>query len=126
MSLSEREQRILSEIEREFASSPLPDRVLLGVRLPFRGRPPAAVSADRRRWASGHPGRLVAMVTGLLVGIAILSAGLVLGDAAMMAGGAVLTQLGPFAVLLAGLFRGRPAGAAGGVPGTGASRTGPR
>jgi hypothetical protein len=126
MSLSEREQRILSEIEREFASSPLPGRVPLGMRLPFRSRPPAAARARWRRRANGHLGWLVAMVAGLLVGIAILSAGLVLGVPAMMAGGAVLTQLGPFAALLAGLFRGRLPRPAGGVPGSRASRIDPR
>jgi hypothetical protein len=72
------------------------------MRLPFRSRPPAAASARWRRGANGNLGWLAAMITGLLAGIAILTAGLVLGVPAMMAGGAVLTQLSPFAVWLAG------------------------
>jgi hypothetical protein len=124
MSLSEREQRILSEIEREFAAAPSRGRMPPGARLPFRSHLPAAAPA--RRGANGHPGWHAAMVAGLLAGIAILSAGLVLDIPALMAGGAVLTQLGPFAVLLAGLFRGRPSRPADGVPGGGTGRTSPR
>jgi hypothetical protein len=126
MSLSEREQRILSEIERELASAPSRGHMLSGVRLPFRSRPPAAAPAPRRRGANEHLGWLVAMVTGLLAGIAILSAGLALDVPAMMAGGAVLTQVSPFAAWLAGLLRGRPPGPADGVPGSGTSSTGPK
>ena len=49
---------------------------------------------------------IAAMVGGLLVGIALLSAGLALDVPGMMIGGAVLTQLSPVTVsLLAGVFR---------------------
>lgn len=77
MSLSEREQRILDELEQDLASSPL---------------------ARWRRRTNGSAGRIaavIAAVVGLLAGIAILSAGVALGVPGMMIGGAVLTQLCP-------------------------------
>jgi formate/nitrite transporter FocA (FNT family) len=87
MSLSAREQRILREIERELAKS-----------------------KRDGRW-------LAAMIGGLVIGIAILSAGVALGNPAMMIGGAVLTQLSPAALvargLIAALFRARQTGATG-------------
>lgn len=80
MSLSEREQRILGEIERDLAMS--------------------APSTSHRLAV------LIAVIASLLAGIAILSAGLALGVPGMMIGGAALTQLGPLLALLNGLFRG--------------------
>jgi hypothetical protein len=73
MSLSAREQRILREIELELARS-----------------------TRDARW-------LPVMIAGLVAGIAILSAGVALGNPAIMIGGAVLTQLSPAASVLRGL-----------------------
>ena len=74
MSLSAREQRILGEIERELTES-----------------------SRRDAW-------LAAMIAGLLAGIAILWAGVVLRIPAMMISGAVLTQLSPVALVTRGLL----------------------
>jgi hypothetical protein len=73
MSLSAREQRILRDIELELARS-----------------------TRDARWVA-------VLLSGLLAGIAILSAGVALGNPAMMIGGAVLTQLSPAALVLRGL-----------------------
>ncbi len=50
------------------------------------------------------------MVAGLLAGIALLAAGLVLDLPGAAIGGAALTQLGPGAGCLASAFRRRPGG----------------
>ena len=85
MSLSARERRILSELERDLAA---PDRMPFG--------------ADFR-WVA-------TMITGLIVGIATLSAGLVLGMPSIAVVGAALTQLGPAAGVAAADARRRAAG----------------
>jgi hypothetical protein len=107
MSLSAREQRILREIEHELASSwPPLDHMPAGARLASRERPAVTAPARWRRGADGIFGWVAAMVGGLLVGIALLAAGLVLDVPGMMIGGAVLTQLSPVTVsLLSGLSR---------------------
>jgi hypothetical protein len=74
MSLSAREQRILSKLECDLAA---PSRMPTG--------------ADFRRVAT--------MTAGLVVGIAIVSAGLVLGIPSMTISGAALTRLGPLVVV---------------------------
>jgi hypothetical protein len=48
------------------------------------------------------------MSTGLLIGIAVLSAGLVLGMPSMAMGGMALTQLAPVVGWVASAFRRRP------------------
>lgn len=73
MSLSAREQRVLFEIERDLAKS---------------NRDAAWVTA---------------MIAGLVVGIAILSAGGLLGIPAMMVAGTVLAQLSPVVLVARGL-----------------------
>jgi len=74
MPLSARELRILSEIERDLAES-----------------------SRRAAWVVG-------MIVGLVAGIAILWAGVVLGIPAMIVSGAVLTQLSPVALVTRGLL----------------------
>jgi uncharacterized membrane protein len=74
MPLSARELRILSEIERDLAES-----------------------SRRAVW-------VCAMLAGLLVGIALLWAGVVLGIPAMIVSGAVLTQLSPVALVTRGFL----------------------
>jgi predicted lipid-binding transport protein (Tim44 family) len=87
MSLSAREQRILSEIENHLtAAEPLLGRALAGMRLRHWRR------LSHHRLRSGQ-GWAVAMLAGLLAGIALLTAGLVLGMLAMVIGGTALTQL---------------------------------
>ena len=84
MSLSAREQRILSEIERHLtASEPLLGRALASMRPGLRASGGAGAS----------PRRAIVMVIGLLAGIALLSAGLVLNALPMVIGGSALTQL---------------------------------
>lgn len=94
MSLSEREQRILDEIERDLAApEPQPGRVEARLRVALRGR--------ALRWRSavrGNAGWVAVMIAGLLAGIGLLSAGLVAGVLAMAVCGAVLTQLCPVSV----------------------------
>jgi len=78
MSLSSREQRILSEIERGLtASEPSLGRALATMRHGSRAG---------QAWALG-------VIAGLLAGIAVLWAGLVLGVLGMVIGGTALTQL---------------------------------
>ncbi len=96
MSLSEREQRILGEIERDLAAS-----------APLTTRLPLAVRRRGTKEGAGRLPVLIAVFASLLAGIAILSAGLALGVPGMMIGGAALTQVSPFLARLNGLFRGR-------------------
>jgi len=94
MPLSAREQRILDEIERGLrAPGPLRGRILARARSGFRGR-----AVHWRHGAWGNTGWIAAMAVGLLAGIAVLSAGLVLGVPGVIVGGAVLTQLSPVCV----------------------------
>jgi hypothetical protein len=98
MTLSAREERILSEIERGLtASEPLLNRALASMRLGVRTGRAAhpTIGGDAGR------GWVIAILTGLLVGIALLSAGLVLDVLAMAIAGAALTQLSLVAVWLA-------------------------
>lgn len=94
MSLSAREQRILSEIERDLtASESLLGRALAGMRVGLRSRIAASKATYRPRGRNASPGWVIAMITALIIGIGLMSAGLVLGSAAMAIGGAALTQL---------------------------------
>jgi len=95
MSLSEREQRILDEIERYLsAAEPWPGRILAGARL--------ALCAQAARWrhaVRGNAGWVAVMIAGLLAGIGLLSAGLASGVLVMAFCGGLLTQLSPLSVL---------------------------
>jgi hypothetical protein len=93
MTLSAREERILGEIERDIMESePLLGRALASMRLGLRTR--AATKPARRPVGVGASrGWAIAMITVLLVGIAVLSAGLVLDVLAMVIAGIALTQL---------------------------------
>jgi hypothetical protein len=110
MSLSAREQRILSEIERDLtAAEPLLGRALASMRLGLRDR----VAIDRRahppqRGGNASMGWVIAMLAVLLAGIAVVSAGLVLDVLAMAIGGAALTQLSLVAGWLARALRPAP------------------
>lgn len=108
MSLSERERRILAEIERELAgSAPLAGPLRWRVWLPLRAR---LAGSGPARWLRprGRAGWIAVMVAGLLAGIALLTAGVVLDVPGAVIGGAALTQLGPVAGWLASAFRRRP------------------
>jgi hypothetical protein len=102
MSLSAREQRILSKIEREIAAvEPLLDRALATMGLGLRDRAVAGRPALRDRGSRAGQGWAVGVLAGLLAGIAVLSAGLALGVLAMVIGGTALTQLSLIAGWLA-------------------------
>jgi hypothetical protein len=97
MTLSERDQRILREIEHSLASTePRLDRALNTGRLAAL-RWPSAVelhhAADRKRqiWAAGA-------VASLLAGIALLAAGLMLNSLVLTWVGIPLAQFGPTAI----------------------------
>ena len=84
--MSAREQRTLGEIERSLtASEPLRGRALASM------RPGARTSGGAAATASQH--WVIAMITGLLAGIALLSAGLVLDVLPLVFAGAALSQL---------------------------------
>ena len=101
MSLSAREQRILSEIERDLtATEPLLGRALASMRLGLRDRMVTGGHAPRPRGRTGPERWLTVMLTGLAAGIAVLSAGLGLGLLAMVIAGTALAQLS----LIAGWF----------------------
>lgn len=102
MSLSAREQRILSEIERDLtAAEPLLGRALASMRLGLWprmviGTPGRPRGSTARRGANRGPAVAMisaAVVIGLAAGIAVLSTGLMLDILAMVIGGAALTQL---------------------------------
>jgi hypothetical protein len=108
MPLSAREEQILSEIERDIAASePLLGRALASMRLGLRAR--GAVGRPAHRLVGGNAGRgwAIAMIAVLLVGIGVLSAGLVLGVLALVIGGVVLTQLSLVTGWLARALRAR-------------------
>jgi hypothetical protein len=108
MSLSAREQRILSEIERDLtATEPILGRALASMRLSLRDRTVIGRRARQPRGINRLRGWAIAMITGLLVGVALLSAGLVLNVLPMAIGGAALTQLSPVAGWLARALRAR-------------------
>jgi len=91
VSLSARDQRILSEIADDMAAAePRLARALTSARLPaLRRRPLVAVGQQ-------HAGAwIAAILASLLAGIALLTAGLVLDILALACVGAVMTQLGP-------------------------------
>ena len=97
MSLSARDQRILSEIARELsAAEPRLARALATGRLPSLWR---RLLAARLRRRPVQATRLVPVViiTSLATGIALLTTGLVLGILVLCCAGAVLIQFGPAA-----------------------------
>lgn len=109
MSLSARDQRILSEIADDMtAAEPRLARALTSARLPvLRRRALVAVGQQ-------HAGAwIAAILASLLAGIALLTAGLVLDILALACVGAVMTQLGPAVGYLCARVRrsrlGRPA-----------------
>jgi hypothetical protein len=108
MSLSEREQRILAEIERDLAAPELSGRGALRKMRPLPSRLAALAPVRRRRAVRRNAGWLAIMLGGLLAGIALLLAGLALGVPGMAVGGAALTQLSPAVGWLASAFRRRP------------------
>jgi len=92
VSLSAREQRILSEIARDLAAAePRLARALTTVRLPALRRRPLVARRGHR-----YPGAWAAVVlASLLAGIAFLTAGLILDILALACAGAVMTQVSP-------------------------------
>jgi hypothetical protein len=108
MTLSAREQRILSEIERELtAAEPLLGRALASMRLGLRGRRSAGSAARRLTGGSARQAWVIGMVGLLLAGIALLSVGLALDLLAAVIVGIVLTQLSLFAGWFARALSGR-------------------
>jgi hypothetical protein len=107
MSLSAREQRILSEIERDLtATEPLLGRALASMRL---GRRDRVVSGERARRPRGGPrGWVIVMITGLVAGIAVSSAGFLFRVLAMVLVGTALAQLSLVAGWLARALSTRP------------------
>ena len=94
MSLSARDQRILSAIADDMAAAePRLARALTSARLPvLRRRPLVAVGQQ-------HAGAwIAAILASLLAGIALLTAGLVLDILALACVGAVMTQFSPAAI----------------------------
>jgi hypothetical protein len=108
MSLSAREQRILSEIARDLAAvEPRLARALATARLPPLRRRALVSGGDRQP----RPGAwIAAILASLLAGIALLAIGLALNILALAAAGAV-TQFSPAALsyLWARTRRPRPA-----------------
>lgn len=92
--MSAREQRILSEIERDLtATEPLLGRALASMRLGRRGRVVTGARARRPRDSNGPQGWVITMVTGLVAGIALMTAGFLCEVLAMVLVGTALTQL---------------------------------
>ncbi|WP_300605814.1 DUF3040 domain-containing protein [Trebonia sp.] len=94
MSLSARDQRILDEIEQDFAATePRLARALAA------GRPPGPGRGLRPAAARNRPGRGISppvlVVSCLGAGVAMLAAGLVLGIVALACAGFVITQVSP-------------------------------
>jgi len=91
VSLSARDQRILSEIADDMAAAePRLARALTSARLPALRRRPLVAAGQQ------HAGAwIAAILASLLAGIALLTAGLVLDILALACVGAVMTQLGP-------------------------------
>jgi hypothetical protein len=93
MSLSARDQRILTEIARDLAAAePRLARALATARLPVPRRSALVATDDGQR----RPGTwIAAILASLLAGIALLTAGLVLNIPALACAGAVMTQISP-------------------------------
>jgi hypothetical protein len=109
MSLSARDQRILSEIAHELAAGePRLARALTRTRLPVLRRRPLVAGGQQR-----HGAWIAAILASLLAGIALLTAGLVLGILALACAGAVMTQFSPAAL---GYLRARRRGSQLGRP----------
>jgi len=109
MSLSARDQRILTEIARDLAAAePRLARALTTARLPVLRRRAlvGAGSGPQRPWPW-----VAAILASLLAGIGLLTAGLVLDILALAYAGAVMTQFSPAALgfLRARARRPRPA-----------------
>ena len=93
MSLSAREQRILSEIERDLtAAEPLLGRALASMRLGLRDKMAIGPRARRPRGGNGYQAWVIAMLTGLVAGIALLSAGFLCKVLPLVFVGTALTQ----------------------------------
>ncbi|HEY6495586.1 MAG TPA: DUF3040 domain-containing protein [Trebonia sp.] len=108
MTLSAREQRILSEIERELtAAEPLLGRALARMRIGLRGRRSAGPAARRLIGANARQAWIIGMIGLLLAGIALLSVGLALDLLAAVIVGIVLTQLSLFTGWFARALSGR-------------------
>ena len=106
MSLSARDQRILSEIADDMAAAePRLVRALTSTRLPVLRRRQLIVVGQQRVGAW-----IAAILASLLAGIALLTAGLVLDILALAFVGAMTTQFSPAAVgyLCARARRSRP------------------
>ncbi len=94
MTLSARDQRILSEIAQDLAAAePRLARTLTSARLPVPRCRLLVAGGQRHRGAW-----VAAILASLLAGIALLTAGLVLDILALACAGAVMTQFGPAAV----------------------------
>ena len=94
MSLSAREQRILSEIERELAATePLLGRALASMRAGRRTRTVISGRARRPRGTSRAQGWVVVMLAGVGAGIAVTVAGFLLAMLPLVIGGTALTQV---------------------------------
>ncbi|MGH3404053.1 MAG: DUF3040 domain-containing protein [Streptosporangiaceae bacterium] len=100
MSLSARDQLILSEIERHLsAGDPRLARALQKGRLPTLSRRLARVGVCR--WSHGRTWMSLVIVAFLLIGIAGLTAGMVLGSSALACAGIVTAELSPACLGLA-------------------------
>jgi hypothetical protein len=100
MSLSARDQLILSEIERHLsAGEPRLARALQTGRLPALSRKLVGAGVcrgpGRRTWMS------LLIVASLVIGIAALTAGMVVGSRALDCAGIVMAELGPVCLGLA-------------------------
>lgn len=106
MPLSERDQRILREIEHSLASSAARlDRALSTGRLPALLRVPVielhqAAERERHMWAAGA-------VASLFAGITLLVAGLMLNALVLAWAGMALAQFGPAAIIYTNRIRAR-------------------
>jgi hypothetical protein len=113
MSLSSRDQRILSDIARELAAAePRLARALTTARLPVPRRRPLVIADGKRQRPDTWIGAILAS---LLAGIALLTAGLILDILALACAGAVMTQFSPVLGLLYARVR-RPQPARPGYP----------
>ena len=110
MSLSAREQRILSEIEHDLTVTEPPlARALASMRLGRRDRAALGRRTRRPRGRRTRRGWVIVMLAVLLAGIAMMPAGLVCDVPAVAISGAALTQLSLLAGWLARALGAKPA-----------------
>jgi len=106
MALSAREQRVLTAIERDLATAePQLARALSRARLPVLRCRLLTERSSRKR---GSGPWIAGMIASLLYGIAVLTIGLVMGNAVLIWAGALTAQFSPVVVgFLGGRSRGK-------------------